>query len=197
MKPFRLSPRALACAASVAALTVMGSTLSAQAATGPVSSTPASGTPQLAPTSSTEQVRQLVQCGGTMYAVGTFTSIQKGSTTYSRNNAFSFSATSPFNVTPWNPNVNGTVNSIAFSPDCSQAYLGGHFTSVNGTTVNNIAEVSTSTGAVNTAFAHSAGGQVETSGLQPGPPAHRRILHLHQRQLEQVLRQPEPHHRQG
>jgi hypothetical protein len=48
----------------------------ATAATGPVSSTPAAGTPQLATTGTTEQVRQLVQCGGTMYAVGSFTSIK-------------------------------------------------------------------------------------------------------------------------
>jgi hypothetical protein len=134
----------------------------ADAATGPVSATPAVGTPQLASTGSTEQVRQVAQCGGTMYAVGSFTEISRYSTTYSRNNAASFSATSPFAVTSWNPDVNGTVNSIAFSPDCSEAYLGGTFTSVDGTTVKNIAEVSTSTGAVNTAFAHSAGGQVET-----------------------------------
>jgi hypothetical protein len=136
--------------------------LPAQAATGPVSSTPAAGTPQLANTGATEQVRQLAQCGGTMYAVGTFTEIQRYSTTYARNNAFSFSATSPFMVTSWNPNVNGIVNSIAFSADCSRAYLGGVFTSVNGIAVKNIAEVSTSTGAVSTAFASSAGGQVST-----------------------------------
>ena len=65
-------------------------------------------------------------------------------------------------MSSWNPNVNGIVNSIAFSPDCSEAYLGGKFTSVNGTAVKNIAEVSTSTGAVNTAFGLSANGQVET-----------------------------------
>jgi hypothetical protein len=134
----------------------------ASAATGPVSATPASGTPQLANTGTTQQVRQLVQCGGTMYAVGSFTSIKWKSTTYTRNNAFSFSATSPFTVTSWNPNVNGTVNSIAFSPDCSTAYLGGTFTSIGGTTVKNIAAVSTSTGAVITSFGHSANGQVET-----------------------------------
>ncbi len=129
---------------------------------GVVSRTPAAGTPQLAPNGTTEQVRQLVQCGGTMYAVGSFTQIQKGSTVFTRNNAFSFSATAPFTVTSWNPNVNGKVNSIALSPDCSVAYLGGVFTSVNGTAVRNIAEVSATTGAVNTAFGHSANGQVET-----------------------------------
>jgi hypothetical protein len=135
----------------------------AAAATGPVSSTAAAGTPQLASTGSTEQVRQLVQCGGTMYAVGRFTKIKKGSTTYSRNNVFSFSATSPFTVTAWNPNVNGTVNSIAFNgSDCSHAYIGGTFTSAHGTAVKNLAEIDTTTGAVITTFGHSASGQVET-----------------------------------
>jgi hypothetical protein len=162
MGRFRPGLKTRACLASAAVAALAWSAVPAQAATGPVSSTPAAGTPQLANTGATEQVRQLAQCGGTMYAVGTFTSIQRYTTTYARNNAFSFSATSPFKVTTWNPNVNGIVNSIAFSPDCSQAYLGGIFTSVNGTAVKNIAEVSTSTGAVNTAFASSAAGQVST-----------------------------------
>ena len=163
MNRLRLGRRARAGLVSTAAvLAATWAAVPAQAATGPVSSTPASGTPQLATTGTTEQVRQLVQCGGTMYAVGTFTSIQRFSTVFARNNVFSFAATSPFQVTSWNPNVNGTVNSIAFSPDCSVAYLGGKFTSVHGTAATNIAAVSTSTGAVITSFAHSANGQVET-----------------------------------
>jgi len=131
---------------------------------GPVSPTPASGTPQLNATgTTTEQIRQLVQCGNTMYAVGSFTSIKRFSTTYARNNAFSFSATAPYTVTSWDPDVNGTVNSITFNgTDCSDAYIGGNFTSVDGTTVNNIAEVDTTTGAVVTTFGHSASGQVST-----------------------------------
>jgi hypothetical protein len=161
-RPIRLGRLARVGVASAAAVVAVCSALPAQAATGPVSSTPAVGTPQLATTGTTEQVRQLAQCGGTMYAVGSFTSIKRYSTTYTRNNAFSFGAASPFKVTSWDPNVNGVVNAIAFSADCSQAYLGGVFSSVNGTAVKNIAEVSTSTGAVNTAFAHSAAGQVET-----------------------------------
>jgi hypothetical protein len=163
MRRFRMGTTVRAgLAVTAAAVTMAGWALPAQAATGPVSSKPASGTPQLAPNGSTEQVRQLAQCGSTMYAVGTFTEIQRSSTTYGRNNAFSFLASSPYTVTSWNPNVNGIVNSISFSPDCSEAYLGGKFTSVNGTAVKNIAEVSTSTGAVNPAFGPSANGQVET-----------------------------------
>ena len=62
-----------ACAAAMAAgLAAPGA---ATAATGPVSPTPASGTPQLANTGKPQEVRQLVQCGNTMYAVGSFTTI--------------------------------------------------------------------------------------------------------------------------
>jgi hypothetical protein len=128
-----------------------------------VSTTPASGTPELAPTGTTEQVRQLVQCGQTMYAVGRFSLIKRYSTTYARNNIFSFSAVAPYAVTAWNPNVNGVVNSIAFNgSNCSTAYIGGKFSSVHGTAATDIAAISTSTGVVQTSFAHAANGQVET-----------------------------------
>jgi hypothetical protein len=129
---------------------------------GAVSPTPAKGTPTLADTGTTEQVRQLVQCGGTMYAVGTFTQIKQGSSTVTRHNAFSFSATAPYAVTSWNPNVNGTVDSIAFNgSNCSHAYLGGHFTTVGGVAAKNIAEVN-SAGALVTAFKSNASGEVDT-----------------------------------
>lgn len=89
---------------------------------GPVSQMPASWTPQLATSESdgtVEKLRQLVPCGSMMYAVGTFTAIEKGSTVYARNNAFSFNATTGA-VSAWNPNVSGTVvDSVALSPDCS------------------------------------------------------------------------------
>lgn len=136
-----------------------------------VSSTPASGTPQLYPNGTTEMVRQLVQCGGRMYAVGTFTQIQQGASgpVYTRNNIFSFSATSPFTITSWAPTVNGTVNTIAFNgTGCSTAYIGGKFSSVNGSSAANIGAISTSTGALVTGFAHGANGQVETIASHNG-----------------------------
>jgi hypothetical protein len=133
------------------------------AAAGPASATPAAQTPHLLSTAPAEQVRQLVQCGGTMYAVGSFTKIKRNSTTYTRNNIFSFSATSPFKVTSWAPAVNGVVNSIAFSgTNCADAYIGGKFSAIGGTAVKDIAKISTSTGAVVTAFAHTAEAQIET-----------------------------------
>jgi hypothetical protein len=77
-----------------------------------------------------------------MYAVGTFTSISGSNGTFTRNNIFSFSDTTSFAVTSWNPNVNGTVNTIAFNNgNCSTAYIGGQFTTVGGTATKNIAAV--------------------------------------------------------
>jgi hypothetical protein len=132
---------------------------------------PASGTPQLYPNGSVEQVRQLVQCGGVMYAVGSFTKIQQGSSgaVYSRSNVVSFRATAPFTITSWAPAVNGTVNTIAFSgTNCGTAYIGGKFTAVNGSSVHNIAAVSTATGALVPGFGHNANGEVETIASHSG-----------------------------
>jgi hypothetical protein len=131
--------------------------------TGPVTASPAN-TPQLNANGAVEQVRQIVQCGSTMYAVGTFTSIKHNSTVYTRNNVVSFGAASPYNVTTWAPDVNGIVNSIAFNgTNCADAYIGGRFTAVNGTKVGDLAEVSTAgTGALVTTFGHTANGQVNT-----------------------------------
>ncbi|HEV2370721.1 MAG TPA: hypothetical protein VGS19_01015 [Streptosporangiaceae bacterium] len=126
---------------------------------------PAAGTPTLPKTKTTDFIRDIVQCGNTMYAVGTFTQIVWNGTTYPRNNVFSFSATSPFTVSSWNPNANGTVNTIALSSDCSQAYLGGTFTQAGGGAATNIADVNTTTGALNTGFAHDADKAVQTLAL--------------------------------
>jgi hypothetical protein len=139
---------------------------------GVVSATPATDTPHLKATADnpTQQIRQLVQCGKTMYAVGSFTTIVRQSSTYTRDNIVSFSATAPYTVTSWDPDVVGTstnssgdINSITFSGgNCADAYIGGDFTSVDGTSVKDIAEISTTTGKVVTAFGHSAAASVQT-----------------------------------
>ncbi len=131
---------------------------------GPVSVHPVTTTPHLPPTSSPpQQIRQLVQCQGTMYAVGTFSKIERGTVSHLRYNVMSFKATSPYTVSTWAPKVNGEVNSIAFNDgNCADAYIGGTFTSVNGFKVANLAEVSTVTGRVVKSFLHSASSEVDT-----------------------------------
>jgi len=98
--------------------------------------------------SSTQIIRQLVQCGGTIYAVGKFSQISWNGTTFQRNNVFSFSAKAPYKVTSWNPGANAEADSIALSSNCATAYIGGRFTSVNHTAADHLASVSASTGAV-------------------------------------------------
>ena len=133
---------------------------------GVVSYAPVTDTPHLKATADNpaQQIRQLVQCGKTMYAVGSFTTIVRQNSTYTRSNIVSFSASAPYTVTSLAPHVVGSdVNSIAFNgTNCADAYIGGVFTSVSGTSVKNIAEISTSTGKVVSAFGHNAGGSVQT-----------------------------------
>jgi hypothetical protein len=117
------------------------------AAPGPAGQTSASFTPWLLKTTARQVVRQLAQCGSTMYAVGSFSAIGQGTSTYTRYDAFSFNATTGA-MTSWAPVANGEVHTIAFSPDCSTAYLGGHFTTINGVAAKHIAAIDTATGTV-------------------------------------------------
>ena len=134
---------------------------------GAVSATPASGTPALKPTTGNENIRQIVQCGSTMYAVGNFSQITWNGQTFARNNAFSFSANAPYTMTSWNPDTNGIVDSIAVNSSCTDAYIGGAFNTVGGTSANDIAEVSIPAGAVVPGFAHDASAEVFTLLLTP------------------------------
>lgn len=176
-----LSPRSIRLASGTLAVAgLLAGAVSAPAAAqaaastsctpGALSCSAAAGTPHFPlTTKSTYQIRQLVQCGSEMYAVGKFSQIIGSNGTFSRSNAFSFSATAPFAISGWNPHASGVVNSIAVGgKNCSIAYLGGSFSSVHGTAAKNIARVSTSSGQVDTSFRHNANGQVETLLLHDG-----------------------------
>jgi hypothetical protein len=101
-----------------------------------------------------------------MFAVGSFTEISQ-SGIHRRNNVFSFRATAPYKITSWAPDINGPVSSIAVTRDCAHAYIGGAFTKVGGQMAQNIAEISTSTGALVAGFAHNANDKVNTVLLTP------------------------------
>jgi hypothetical protein len=138
------------------------------AAAGPVSPKPASGTPHLRLKTSLDNViRQIVQCGNTMYAVGGFTKILWNGATYTRHNLFSFQATAPYRITSWNPDANDKVNSIALSPNCGHAYIGGDFTTVHGTSADHLANVRTSNSTVVLDWSRRANDTVNTVLLTP------------------------------
>lgn len=134
-------------------------------------SSPAVGTPHFpAVTRNTEQIRQLLQCGPIMYAVGNFAVVGQGKRQFIRHNAFSFAAVAPFKLTSWQPDVHGVVNSITFSRgDCGDAYLGGKFTAIGHHEATNLAEVATKgVGAFVRRFRHSANKPVETLAAYQG-----------------------------
>jgi hypothetical protein len=149
---------ALAAAIAPAGVVAAGATTPQQ-----VSATPAVGTPRLAASSTaTEVIKQLVPCGSQMYAVGSFPSvIGKNSQVLTRPDAFSFSAADPYPISPFElsfdlaPTPNETapvINTIAFDGgDCTHAYIGGNF-KVTGSSVMDIAEVDTATGALVAGF---------------------------------------------
>jgi hypothetical protein len=90
---------------------------------------PAPGTPSLIPHSGpqTAVIRQLRECGGTIYAAGEFAVIRSHGRDYSRHGAFSFSARAPYRLTRWNPGIRGQVNSIVVADHCGRAWLAtGH-----------------------------------------------------------------------
>jgi hypothetical protein len=146
--------------AGVAAL-ALAAAAPAAAAAGPVKSTPVTWTPHLLTSPVDQVVNQLVQCGSTMYAVGTVSNIGQGANTYTRGNGFSFNATTGA-MTSWDPKANGNIHSIALSPDCATAYIGGSFTAINGVSASHIAAVDAATGALKTTFKHNAAGGVNT-----------------------------------
>ena len=106
-----------------------------------------------------EVARQITQCGNVMYVGGDFTQVRNpnSNTAIARNNAFAFSATAPHTVLPWNPNVNGVVDTVGCAPD-GGIYVGGQFTTVGGVAVRNLAKVDGVTGANQATFTlHPAG----------------------------------------
>src|ERR1700747_911557 len=131
------APVVALCALTASAAGLMPAVAAAQS--GPVSPSPATGTPALAPTGTTEQVRQIVACNGVMYAVGSFTQISWGGQTFTRDNIFSFSQNAPYQITSWAPSTNGVVNSIQLTSDCNHAFIGGKFTKGEGSAPRQIA----------------------------------------------------------
>ena len=130
------------------------------AATATVSSSAAPNTPYMVNNGFTANTMMIRQCGSQMWAVGKFSSIgSPGHSAVTRNNIVAFDQATGA-IAAVDPNVNGQVDTITFSPDCTSAYIGGTFTTVGTTTVKNIAKISTSTGAVDAAFAHTAPGRV-------------------------------------
>ena len=130
------------------------------AASATVSSAASATAPSLVTGSGSPTTSMIRQCGQQMWAVGSFASVKAaGQPAVTRNNIFAFDLASGV-IAAVNPDVNGPVRTIAFSPDCSSAYIGGAFTSVGGVASSNIAKIATASGVVDPLFARNASKQV-------------------------------------
>jgi hypothetical protein len=105
-----------------------------------VSAKPASFTPQVP----NGAVIAIVQVGSKIIAAGSFTSVKQTLTSASitRNRIFAFDATTGTIDPNFNPNLNGSVNSLA--TDGTYVYLGGSFTTVGGVSSPYIAKLTAS-----------------------------------------------------
>ncbi|MBZ5739515.1 PKD domain-containing protein [Nocardioides mangrovi] len=103
------------------------------------------------------EVDALETGNGLIYAGGNFTSVKPGSgqsgSTTTRTYIAAFNASDGTLNTAFNVTLNGRVYSLDMSPDNKTLYIGGQFSTVNGTSRNKLAAVNATTGALVTAFA--------------------------------------------
>jgi hypothetical protein len=96
-----------------------------------VSANPAENTPDIV----NGRVNWITQIGNRVVVGGTFSTVQNpgSNTDISRPNIFAFNATTGVVDTSFTPNLNGAVEALAPGPDNASVFVGGSFTSVNGT----------------------------------------------------------------
>ncbi len=128
-----------------------------------------SATPGNTPAVNNGEVDSIVQVGNTVVVGGTFTNVTGvGEAARTKNNVFAFDVGTGKLVPGFNPTVNGAVTELIPGPTAGTVYLGGSFTSVNGTTASHVTLLSTSTGLVVGNFRAASTNGVVNSMVQRG-----------------------------
>ena len=105
-----------------------------------------------------------VVVGNTVYAAGSFSKARPagsavGVNEVTRSNLLAYDIRTG-NLTSFAPSVDGQINAVAASPDGTRLYIGGDFTSVNGTSRQRVAAFNLATGALVSSFAPTANASV-------------------------------------
>jgi large repetitive protein len=120
------------------------------------------------------KVYALAQSGNTLYVGGKFTRAEPlaGGHSYALDGLGAFDASTGIGIADFHPVVQlnggrGTVKALALSPDGARLYVGGHFDSIDGQSVHNLAAVSTATGTLDPTFATAKLNQVNALLVDP------------------------------
>jgi hypothetical protein len=115
------------------------------------------------------RVNAIVQVGNRMVVGGSFTQVRRGGgPILARNNIFTFDPANGNIDSAFVPSLNGSVNALAPASDGQSVFVGGTFTTANGTTVNRLTKLNVANGQRVTAFSANASGQVRDLALRGG-----------------------------
>lgn len=106
--------------------------------------------------------------GNTLYVGGSFSRVTSpdGATSASRTNLAAFDVRTGSLITSFTANTNGTVRALA--SDGTNLYVGGAFTTVNGTSRGRLAALDPATGSVRSGWAANANSTVYALATAPG-----------------------------
>jgi PKD repeat protein len=148
--------------ALLASLLYLGSERHAEAVQLPQSTIVSDNPVDWTPHALNGEVHALIQIGNRVIVGGTFTTIRSAtsSTQISRRSIFAYNATTGALDNAFLPVVNGSVDTLLPSEDGQSVYLGGGFSTVNGTSQPRLARVNLSNGSLVTTFRPTVNRQV-------------------------------------
>jgi hypothetical protein len=103
--------------------------------------------------------------GNTIYLGGSFTQVNSAGQKWNRAGLAAVNATTGA-LLPWAPTSNGEIDAMAVDPSTHDVYIGGAFSTIDGTSRDSLAEIS-STGVLGT-FKHSVSGAPEALAVGHG-----------------------------
>ena len=161
------------CVAVVGALVVSTalSTPTASASGTAQGSVPSAVPPAWTPQVADGAVRSFGEVGSNIVVGGTFSSLNdasaNGGTAFAQKNVFAFDENTGAVNRNFRPTVNGAVNAIVPGPN-DTVYIGGTFTTVNGTARSRVAQLNLSNGQLTTFTGPSLNSAVKDMGMAHG-----------------------------